>query len=197
MSSSHLSRQACSRPVAAPPWRAAVALAVTMLAAWSPIVSAADPAVVDFERFIKRARAQTDALKQVYYDDQFKTWNRTAYVVRNLRYDVVKTQSLVNPLAGKVSFWLMMSFSNYPTQEEAVAAKIEPPELSAVPNERVELAFLYSEGVWQLASGRSAVGLGGTNWTEASVGTISAAALSQPASSYRALVPWMSSRRSR
>lgn len=171
-------------------WRSSLMM---VLAAWPLLVGAADPAVTEFERFIKRAKAQTEALKHVHYDETFKSWSRSAYTVRNVHYDVVKTDSLIAPLAGKVSFWLLASYSSYPTREEAAAAKINPPPLSDSPSEVVEFTFAYRNGAWELGAGRAALGLGAT-WFDAGVNAITADVVRNQASIFRALVPWLSSR---
>jgi hypothetical protein len=161
-------------------------VAVGVLVGWSSIAAAADPAVAQLEAFIKKARAQTGAVKHVYYDSTLKTWNRTAYSVQDVDYDVVKTKSLANPLAGTVAFTLLSAYADFQTKEEARAAVLDAAHSHL--SERIVMMFSYHDGVWRFESARSSLGVAKGDIMPAD---IAADVVTNPASSYNAWVPWL------
>ncbi len=103
-------RQLWNRVVAA-----SFAVSVTGLAA-------ADPAA-DFEGFVHRVANETTQAAPVYLNKYKNLWAKRRFSIADLKYDVKKTDSLLNPIVGIVEFKLHADQSGfYATEVEAMGA---------------------------------------------------------------------------
>lgn len=123
---------------------------------------ASEDAVPKFERLVKEAVQATDSTRPVYLNKSKQLWAKRKLTTGEVSYDVKKTDSLVNPIVGIVTFNLIVEQSDFfPTKEKA--------EASTALNEGIRIAFKVAltyhlkNGAWAFAKG-SQQGQGIKQW---------------------------------
>jgi len=107
--------------------------------------------VDSFRKFLNASVKSTETSPQSYFNVNHQKWANRKYEISDLKFDVKKTDSLVNPVIGTATFTLTTS------QTDLFATK-DGAETSTVyifgPNsETVTLNFTSDKGVWKMANG--------------------------------------------
>lgn len=106
--------------VAAPPKKATAAGAPASQAA-----VAADP-VSDFKALVASA-SEPKEWTGVHQNSRTQKWSKQQFTAGEIKYDIKKTDSLISPVKGLVSFPVTMRMSEYfDTKEDAEAAPVAP-----------------------------------------------------------------------
>lgn len=127
-------------------------LAVLALA---PLVVAADP-LPQFEAIVKKCQGAFDArgASEIAYVDVTKQWVRRVYSPAAIRYDVLRTESLVSPFSAFLEVTQLIALKSAVDEQ---AAKVLDVSIDDKPMRQVRrLNFAYREGAWQLVGGSSA-----------------------------------------
>jgi hypothetical protein len=106
--------------------------------------STADDAVQKFERFLNDARDATNSGTVVYFNKRHQAWAKRRHAVSEIKYDVKKTDSLVNPVLGFVTFSLVTEQTEFfPTKEGATNAWASNTDTKTL--SRISLTYSYKE----------------------------------------------------
>ena len=120
---------------------------------------AADDAVMTFERLLSDAQLKT---QQRLFSQAGQTpgaWITRQYTVQDLRYDVRKTDSLVSPLVGLVTFTLETTAMGYvPAQDTNIKAAGKLKMASA--RWAIRLTYAYHDATWVLSHGTTTMLIG-------------------------------------
>jgi hypothetical protein len=76
----------------------------------------------EFETIIKHSQASVSKEPYIYFVKSSKNWVRMLSTIEGVRYDVRKTDSLVTPFVGVVSFDVPERFFSYTSEADARAA---------------------------------------------------------------------------
>lgn len=114
--------------------------------------SAADDPVPKFEKFILEAMNATKANTPVNLNSYTQAWAKKRFSVADIKFDVKKTDSLVNPIVGLVTFQLVNEQTGFfPTKEEAEAStEFDPKNLI---HYRISLFYSYKDAKWSFSKG--------------------------------------------
>lgn len=93
--------------------------------------------LAEFETIIKLSQASVPKEGYVEFAQSSKTkyWGRMVWTIEGIRYDVRKTDSLVTPFVGVVSFDVLERWFNYASEADA--------RLAVHPKEKKEHVALY------------------------------------------------------
>lgn len=117
-----------------------------------PIFAAELSEVDRFRRFVEAASRDMLASSEPYFNKRINRWAKRKYEVARLKYDVKKTDSLVNPVVGVVAFSLTTTQTAlFATKEEAEQSTVYDPASQNIFN--VRLNFTYRNEVWSLSDG--------------------------------------------
>lgn len=115
-------------------------------------VFAADDPVAEFEGFLQSAQKATDSQEMVYLNHYNQKWAKRKFSTTDVKYDVKKTDSLVNPIVGVVSMNLRTEQTDlFPTKEEAQSATVFEPRFTNT--YRISLNYSHRTGKWALSKG--------------------------------------------
>ena len=119
----------------------------------SPIgTSAADDPVPKFEKFLLAAKDATNEGTLVYLNQHKQAWAKRRFSANDVKFDVKKTDSLLNPILGLVTLSLVTEQTDlYPTEEEAAASVVFEPKFST--RYRVSLTYSYKDAKWSFSKG--------------------------------------------
>ena len=111
--------------------------------------------LAEFETIVKRSQASVPKEGYVEFAQSSKTkyWGRMVWTIEGVRYDVRKTDSLVTPLVGIVSFDLVERWFNYASEADARHA-VHPKqkkEQAALYNFRMN--YGYQANAWRFMGG--------------------------------------------
>ena len=117
-------------------------------------VLAAEDSVQKFERFLNDARDATNSGTVVYFNKYHQAWTKRRHTVGDIKYDVKKTDSLVNPVLGFVTLSLVTEQTEFfPTKEEAANASAFIPAGKTL--YRISLTYFYKENnKWLFSQGK-------------------------------------------
>lgn len=124
---------------------------VLVLAACSRETSALD----SFRDLVQVSAAATDASSEPYRNKHHDKWAKRKFRVTDLTYDVRKTESLVSPLVGHVTFTLASTQTALFPDKEAAQASSEFDSQGSV--YKVELSYAHQDGKWRTTTGRYSV----------------------------------------
>jgi len=110
----------------------------------------------EFRRFIESTRAATEASAEPYFNRPRALWAKRKYEIKDLTYDVRKTDSLVNPIVGLASFTLLTSQTALVSTKEEAQRSTEV-DIASQNAFRVSLNFTYDGGVWTLKRGQYSI----------------------------------------
>jgi hypothetical protein len=127
-----------------------LAIALIILSA---VASAEPPSPVQtFDAFLKKATATTASSTPTYFNAYKKQWAKRRFRIEGLKMDVRKTDSLVTPLLGLVSFTLHTEQTDFfPTEQQAKAAdKADPKTQTAF---EITLRYGFQDSAWVFLDG--------------------------------------------
>ena len=114
---------------------------------------AADP-LVDFEQLIKKSSTVMDGRSTVYFAPAIKKWSRRFESVRNVKYDVRKTDSLVSPFVGEVHFLaITLRTKLFELKSEAETAIEHDPSAPPLMQD-VKLRYAWRTDRWEFTGGQ-------------------------------------------
>ena len=124
-----------------------------LIGSFSPAGSAlADDLVGRFEVLLSTAKNVTNAATPVYFNQHMQAWAKRRFLVADIKFDVKKTDSLVNPVVGLATFNLVTEQTDlYQTKEEAVAANVFQTKFSTP--YRISLKYSYKNDKWFFSKG--------------------------------------------
>lgn len=132
----------------------ATALASCSLALWCVVAVAAptDETVLAFEKFLRVSTESTISVTRTYLNKRVKKWAKYRFAVLDLRYDVKKTDSLVNPIIGLIHFTLRVD------ETELVKTKEEAEQLNEFntrsgPTFNIFLTYTFKDEGWKFKDG--------------------------------------------
>lgn len=109
--------------------------------------ASADDLVPRFEKLLVVAKNATNAATPVYLNQYMQSWAKRRFLASNIKFDVKKTDSLVNPIVGLVTFGLIVEQTDlYQTKEEADAASAFQEKFS-IPY-HISLNYSYKDNKW-------------------------------------------------
>lgn len=103
------------------------------------------PAIA-FEKLVNTAYNSMTADQPVTYFDSEKAWTKRRYTVSNATYDVKKTDSLLNPIVGFVSFNIRIDESALVNSKEEALRTTTFDERS---RHDVSVNYSYKDGAWK------------------------------------------------
>lgn len=106
--------------------------------------------VESFSKFLQKNTKSTNGSIEVYLNGYTNKWAKRMYVVQNIKYDVKKTDSLVNPIIGNAEIILAsMQTDLFETKEDAQTNfTFHPPTIFSV-----NLNFNIEKGSWRMVNG--------------------------------------------
>lgn len=110
-------------------------------------------AVAAFDRLIQHAVAGTDKSTEVYLVPVNQMWARRYMRIEDVKFDVKRTDSLIAPIVGIVSFKQITEVSpTFPSKAEAEGTRLVN---NSIPPRRdsVVLHYVYRDAKWQFRSG--------------------------------------------
>lgn len=133
--------------------RSATLACVVFIASASAMAQDLDP-VRSFEALLEASQKRTESSQPVYFNNYRKLWAKRRFVVSDAKYDIRKTDSLVTPVLGLVTYRLAVS------QTELVEAQEHAQALSAFNNASpvsytISLRYSLKAGVWSFLDGES------------------------------------------
>ncbi len=129
-----------------------VALSLILFALLPFFASAADDPVAKFEKLILEAKNATNTNSPVYFNEYRQEWAKRRFSVTEITYDVKKTDSLVSPIIGLVTFQLRtIQTYLYPTKEQADASSAF--ETKTIASYRISLTYSYKDNTWSFSEG--------------------------------------------
>ena len=106
-----------------------------------------------FGRLIEAATTATERHDRPYFNQSHSKWSKRRFEIRDVKYDVRKTDSLVTSIVGSVSFELTTTQTPlFQTREEAQRSSAFDP--NSQNSFRVNLNFAHRTGIWSLVNGR-------------------------------------------
>ncbi len=109
-----------------------------------------DP-VYEFKKIIIESEKLTNCSTSVYFNEYEQAWAKRRFTVSRIKYDVKKTDSLISPLLGMVSFELDIDQSHlYPSKKEAEESTTF--ELT-IPPYNISLNYSYIDSKWLFSNG--------------------------------------------
>lgn len=127
-----------------------LALALGFWTALTVGAPAVEP-VPTFEKLIHESVERTLADRQARFDRKTKKWHTYRFAVSDLKFDVTKTDSLVNPIVGVVAFTLVVGISESAANSKEEAEKLDKFKV------RVEyvptLTYTFKNGTWKFKDG--------------------------------------------
>jgi hypothetical protein len=128
-----------------------LALCTVIAVVTFPVAVFADDLVPQFEALVKRgSQLPPEAISRVTFVEKSNSWIRTTTAIQNVKYDVRKTDSLVNPTIGIVSFQLIRRGTGLVASKEAAEAAEFNPRLIT---HDAELRYSYRGGRWVFHEG--------------------------------------------
>ncbi len=128
---------------------AALALAAVPLIGFSQ--PGVDP-VPEFEKMIATAREATNTAAPVYLNKSKQQWAKRRFAAVDVKYDVKKTDSLVNPIIGVVTFLLATGQTDlFATKDEADAAQVFDPRFEH--KYKVSMTYTFKGSRWAFSKG--------------------------------------------
>ncbi|HJW23767.1 MAG TPA: hypothetical protein VJ576_02625 [Rhodocyclaceae bacterium] len=128
------------------------AIAVIGALAWFivlPAAAAADDLVKSFEKFLSASVESTNASTSVFLNNRSNGWMKRRYRVSDLKYDVKRTDSLVAPIVGIVTFKLTSEVTgSFQSQTEAESSNFFDSDKSS--HDGMSLSFAYRNDKWEL-----------------------------------------------
>lgn len=123
--------------------------------------SAPNDPLREFDTFVQRGLAAPPPAAHVHFNHQKKgknqkgEWIRTVWSIKDVKFDVHKTESLVSPFVAYVTFQVVAYLGTYKTEEDARASmnprEAKPSELISL----VRLEYAYQGATWRVISGAS------------------------------------------
>lgn len=127
--------------------------AAACLLALASITAAAEP-LAEFEQIVARCRAAVaEPFVQVVQAPQGAQWVKRAFwPAAAVEFDVVKSASLVGPVAAWISFGVGIATGRADTREAAEALQLgqEQPQFT---RQTVRLQFVHKAGAWEPVGG--------------------------------------------
>jgi hypothetical protein len=124
----------------------------------SPLVQPPTGPVASFESFVRRASERTNEATPVRRIEYTGKWDKCRFNITDLKMDVRKTESLVNPILGLVSFSLHLEASTeYATEAEVRTAQRFVHRLQC--DYEFNLRYAYNSGHWALLDGTQTGGM--------------------------------------
>lgn len=113
--------------------------------------SGADDPVALFEKLIRDAQRETSTSQPVYLNKHKQAWAKRRFFTSDIKYDVKKTDSLVSPIIGIVTFHLITEQTElFPTRDQAETASTFKSTSSPF---RVSMTYAYRGSAWSLSTG--------------------------------------------
>ncbi len=116
-------------------------------------LAASDP-ISEFEVIVKRgSQVPVEFVNRTYYLKSPSGWVRSAHSIRDVKYDVRQTNSLISPITAVVAFSLIrLTSPTYATQDEALKSLVLDTPMTET--KQTELNYNYREGKWSFSSGQ-------------------------------------------
>lgn len=106
-----------------------------------------------FSRLIESATTATERHDRPYFNQSHAKWSKRRFEIKDVKYDVRKTDSLVTSIVGSVSFELTTTQTPlFQTREEAQQSSAFDP--NSQNSFRVNLNFAHRTGIWSFVNGR-------------------------------------------
>lgn len=127
-------------------------LLLILLMSFVITANATEDSVKKFESLIKTSTSLTNSITPTYFNKHTTSWAKKYFSISNLKYDVRKTDSLVNPIVGIISFNLHVAQSDfYSTKEEADLSTTLNPKFKTII--LVNLTYSFNDKIWLLNNG--------------------------------------------
>lgn len=147
-------------------------------------------AVEAFKKFVDMAVQETSSAQEPYLFVRRNLWAKRRYVLSEVKYDVKRTDSLVNPILGLIIFTVVVTQTSlFSTKEEAAENFFFDPKLGDT--YQVRLNFIFAAGIWSLKDGDYESKFHGKPRFEVTPGKIEAEPTAQ---SFAPLIFWLKSR---
>lgn len=138
-------------------WRLVAAIFAGMCFFCFPVAAATADPVSKFEALLEKFEKNTNNDVVFYHNTDKDAWLKRRFDVSDVKYDVKKTDSMVNPILGLVSFDLVISHTSFqPTKAEAEAIQIVPDEKSD--RHKISITYAYKNNKWILLKGTYTMG---------------------------------------
>jgi len=109
-------------------------------------------ALDSFRELGKTATATTNSSIIPWHNKELNKWAERRFQVAELKYDVRKTESLVSPFVGVITFTLTNTQTELFSERSAAQASIDLD--STVYTFEVELNYAYQDNQWRTTAGR-------------------------------------------
>lgn len=125
------------------------------LAIWCCIIpiAHAEDAVAAFEKLILTATQSTASANPIWHNPYTKKWVKKRFAVLDVKYDVKKTDSLLNPIIGIVSFKFFDDFAQFDTKEEAERGEFITQKIINTNYRKVSLTYSHKNDKWSFKDG--------------------------------------------
>lgn len=111
-----------------------------------------EDAVPLFEGLVAASAKATRSVEHVYFNRHTQLWAKRTYDLRDVKYDVKQTSSLITPIIGVAKLDVISRQSaSFGTEAEAAAAIDMDQRLGFI--YEIELRYTYKQGKWRLLSG--------------------------------------------
>jgi hypothetical protein len=115
---------------------------------------AADDSVTVFEALLRRATNNTNIATPAYFNNYLKKWAKRRFHISDAKMDVRRTDSLVTPIVGVVTFRLRTEQTPlYATKAQAIAASTFAEDMTT--DYDITLRYGYRDGAWSFTDGTS------------------------------------------
>jgi hypothetical protein len=124
----------------------------------SPIVQTADDPASSFDAFTRRAAEATNNANPINLNRWTNKWVKRRFKISEMKMDVRKTDSLVTPIVGIVSYLVYIEATiDYATEAEAREAQRFVERFHCT--YELKLRYGYKDGKWSLLDGTQAGGI--------------------------------------
>lgn len=96
--------------------------------------------------------ATTESLSAPYFNQHHSKWSKRKFQIIDLKYDIRKTDSLVSPLVGTVSFTLSSVQTRLVPERDSAQASTEYGD--NINFYKVDLMYALQDGQWIMTSGK-------------------------------------------
>lgn len=105
-----------------------------------------------FPQAVSKAVEAISKRTDVYFVERQNTWIKRFMGLKDVKFDVVRTPSELNPVIGTFSGTVLVGVARAATEADAGAASEPTSPIS--PSSRVELKFTRNAGRWSLLEGK-------------------------------------------
>jgi hypothetical protein len=109
----------------------------------------------DFEKIVAKCRDSVSVeYSEVFYNKRIERWvKRTSWPVGDIKYDVKRTESLVSPYVGNLTFTVLLAHDS--ADSELAANSLQVTQSESLSKTTININFAYQSSAWVAQNGNA------------------------------------------